>query len=605
MAEEEGLSQEDFRKLLQTPRPGTTTTPKFKAPPPKTPRNSGAVFAKPASVRNKKKKNGEDDSKNKTTTQSNYRDRAAERRIEEQGSETTEDLLRPMEEDESLNAQQIYEQSKYLGGDLQHTHLVKGLDYTLLNKVRRQLQEKKKVNMDDDDDNDQPMATTDEQVEDELEDVLDRLDKGETFAETKDDVVGDISKLSITAKTLHDLLIPSSSSSDNAVKVHELFKPGRMAFVFPLATVKGGYQVGKYKQPKLEYTGDPFAMPTAVIRSKADLSDKQLQQQQKQSKHSSGWSDDALQESNLIISKIAQVMQRSQSTSTTNINETNTTTTTVSNKKSAASATKLAPSNDAKDDDDNSDDEIFLFGDVGTDYTLDESIIEKNKKKDQQETSSISKTNYFMDEEADGGNQNETMEHEVETPSKFSDIKSTSTTTQYGNMIENDRMDKKRKYNHLMDPTLEEGIDADSQDMDMFGLSTSALPTSFEDRQRMYVLDDDEEDDDENGKRPDGRKKSGVDDDDDDKPTTTLLIDQGTHKNKKAQLSRWDFDDEEQWQHYKSTIEIQPKSAAQFGVKMGDGRKRNKERRLMSDKQKLNREYQQVKNIMDKKYGKN
>jgi hypothetical protein len=30
------------------------------------------------------------------------------------------------------------EQSKYLGGDVEHTHLVKGLDYTLLNKIRRE-----------------------------------------------------------------------------------------------------------------------------------------------------------------------------------------------------------------------------------------------------------------------------------------------------------------------------------------------------------------------------------------------------------------------------------------------------------------------------------
>lgn len=28
------------------------------------------------------------------------------------------------------------EESKYLGGDIEHTHLVKGLDYSLLNKVR-------------------------------------------------------------------------------------------------------------------------------------------------------------------------------------------------------------------------------------------------------------------------------------------------------------------------------------------------------------------------------------------------------------------------------------------------------------------------------------
>ena len=30
---------------------------------------------------------------------------------------------------------QEYERSKYLGGDLEHTHLVKGLDYALLERV--------------------------------------------------------------------------------------------------------------------------------------------------------------------------------------------------------------------------------------------------------------------------------------------------------------------------------------------------------------------------------------------------------------------------------------------------------------------------------------
>merc|ERR1719183_1997244 len=31
------------------------------------------------------------------------------------------------------------EQSKYLGGDVEHTHLVKGLDFALLGKVRNEL----------------------------------------------------------------------------------------------------------------------------------------------------------------------------------------------------------------------------------------------------------------------------------------------------------------------------------------------------------------------------------------------------------------------------------------------------------------------------------
>ncbi|CAM8978542.1 unnamed protein product [Rhodiola kirilowii] len=34
------------------------------------------------------------------------------------------------------------ENSKYLGGDLEHTHLVKGLDYALLHKVRSEIDKK-------------------------------------------------------------------------------------------------------------------------------------------------------------------------------------------------------------------------------------------------------------------------------------------------------------------------------------------------------------------------------------------------------------------------------------------------------------------------------
>ena len=31
----------------------------------------------------------------------------------------------------------VIQESKYLGGDMEHTHLVKGLDYALLEKVRQ------------------------------------------------------------------------------------------------------------------------------------------------------------------------------------------------------------------------------------------------------------------------------------------------------------------------------------------------------------------------------------------------------------------------------------------------------------------------------------
>ncbi|GMF15978.1 unnamed protein product [Phytophthora fragariaefolia] len=59
-----------------------------------------------------------------------YRDRAAERRRGETG-----DMI-DAEEFKHFNA----DQSKFLGGDMEHTHLVKGLDYALLAQLKREKQ---------------------------------------------------------------------------------------------------------------------------------------------------------------------------------------------------------------------------------------------------------------------------------------------------------------------------------------------------------------------------------------------------------------------------------------------------------------------------------
>ena len=41
----------------------------------------------------------------------------------------------PSGENYAERRKQIIQESKYLGGDMEHTHLVKGLDYALLDKV--------------------------------------------------------------------------------------------------------------------------------------------------------------------------------------------------------------------------------------------------------------------------------------------------------------------------------------------------------------------------------------------------------------------------------------------------------------------------------------
>lgn len=39
---------------------------------------------------------------------------------------------------------QLIQESKFLGGDMEHTHLVKGLDFALLQKVRAEIASKEK-----------------------------------------------------------------------------------------------------------------------------------------------------------------------------------------------------------------------------------------------------------------------------------------------------------------------------------------------------------------------------------------------------------------------------------------------------------------------------
>ncbi|EJW82150.1 hypothetical protein WUBG_06943 [Wuchereria bancrofti] len=80
----------------------------------------------------------------------NYRDRAEERRKGVGKDDTIDDLHAnnayravPGDVRATVDAaqrrKQAIQESKYLGGDMEHTHLVKGLDYSLLHKVRSEI----------------------------------------------------------------------------------------------------------------------------------------------------------------------------------------------------------------------------------------------------------------------------------------------------------------------------------------------------------------------------------------------------------------------------------------------------------------------------------
>ena len=123
---------DEFRKLLEDARNAPEKKPDESGPKPAAANAGGAKkkslgskkFQQLMERKAREKEQGDE---------GQYRDRADERRKDKN------------EEPESEVAAAVsvdIEMSKYLGGDLEHTHLVKGLDFALLNKVRGELEQK-------------------------------------------------------------------------------------------------------------------------------------------------------------------------------------------------------------------------------------------------------------------------------------------------------------------------------------------------------------------------------------------------------------------------------------------------------------------------------
>lgn len=167
--QKQNLSNEDFRKLIMTPSASQiSSTPAFGARFSSKGHHSASVrghrhqvivtdeFKKPEAVasqadkKSSKKKfyqqKKENDEENVLAElMKKYRDRAKERRentdeadqISTMGYNAVGNMS---SEDAAERRKQLIEESKYLGGDMEHTHLVKGLDYALLNKVKAEIE---------------------------------------------------------------------------------------------------------------------------------------------------------------------------------------------------------------------------------------------------------------------------------------------------------------------------------------------------------------------------------------------------------------------------------------------------------------------------------
>jgi IK cytokine len=199
MVDERPLTNADFRQLLLTPRPGASCGA---GPPRGRSRQQTRRSAQSVMEQNQNSQ--------KTVSDATYRDRALERRkgmLINDGEGLTETEIAAMQ---SLS----YEESKLLGGDLGHTHLVKGLDYALLDRIRQEQQRKEATKV-----------TNLERVEESTK----GLQPG------KDDDRHSPSKQqrfsTHVAKSLYQYFDVSHASHGSLA---ELFKPRRYAFIYDL-----------------------------------------------------------------------------------------------------------------------------------------------------------------------------------------------------------------------------------------------------------------------------------------------------------------------------------------------------------------------------------
>ncbi|BFF89849.1 protein Red [Drosophila madeirensis] len=521
------LTNDDFRKLLATPR----------APPPGSSTGSAggslatATFATPSAAGDKKKTQSSSERNDLRRKKKNfyaalkkqedvkllelsekYRDRARERRDNANPDYTTAStpghggstnayraVAPDMKSgiDAAERRRRIIQESKFLGGDIQHTHLVKGLDYALLQKVRSELHSK-------------------ETEEEEIAAALAREKLAEAAAaaeqlEAERRESEDINAINGSlARNIYNLVQARRSKE---VPRNELFAPGRMAYVIDLDDELGETDI-----------------PTTLKRSKFEVP-------------ASREDIATLTTNDIVINKLSQILSYLRAGGRNKKNkkrdkdkplfyekeiESVRTQPGISSAAGAGAGSNpkggkpAAPLGDS------------IYDDVGDYQPGGKSRGDRNARPGGADAASKpapGQNSYFGDAPP------ETVEPVITSippPPKISK----AMASRFANEPEG--------YAECY-PGLEEMNDA-------------------------------------------------IDDSDDEVDYTKMDL-----GNKKGPIGRWDFDTQEEYSDYMSTKEALPKAAFQYGVKMQDGRKTRKNKTEKNEKAELDREWQKIQTIIQKR----
>ncbi|KAL7670802.1 hypothetical protein ACOME3_005725 [Neoechinorhynchus agilis] len=271
------LTNDDFRRYISTPRPASIVRDASKP--------SLSIERRPRKPRYAKVKDLIEKDRNPVRRQNGdaflvngvlahlsrkYRDRAKERR-----ENTKRDLDNPqitaisLEEsyrtvaapgikpilDPAIRRRKIIEESKYLGGDISHTHLVKGLDYALLKKIRAEIAEHNEE--------------------------LDAVNSDEEVEETKDN---DEPKSEL-AKNIVNLISSTRTresyySNSWRHRPNNVFSSGRLSYLVDLGKRSASlFEVLSNERSSHFPKHSLFEIPTSLVKGKADFVDNEVNAQ--------------------------------------------------------------------------------------------------------------------------------------------------------------------------------------------------------------------------------------------------------------------------------------------------------------------------------------
>ncbi|XP_050409914.1 protein Red [Patella vulgata] len=596
------LTNDDFRKMMMTPKVSrlggsyTSTTHETSA----ADRSTDAIDDEDdAATRRKKKKNyyaklKKEEEDRKKELASKYRDRALERRhgsnndyAETEIVSTTADYraVAPdakAEENYAERRKQMIQESKYLGGDMEHTHLVKGLDYALLEKVRAEISYKE---------------LEEEEV---MEAVVSKKDE-EHPEKPEPDPEEQIQFKTKMARNVYRIVFKNKLPERN-----ELFLPRRMAYVVDLE--------------------DEFAdsdVPTTFIRSKADCPTLEA--------------STTLTTNDIVINKLTQILSYLRQGRRDNKK--------LKKKDKGKLKDDDKPRGKTTGADDGIYDDIGQYQpslnkikdkkegrdrehDRGERDYRDREDRDRDRKRDRDRRDRGDRVRDERDNRDNRDRENRDRRDRDRDRDRGRDGRDRERDREMGrdrDRSNRDRPDRNREKDRdreprdrepreVRKPYFEKPVEED-EDQQKQTQSARELVQSINEKYKSYGGMEDEKS--KGGKESDDRikklkAKTEIDSyaecypglmesydafDDSDEDADYTKMDQG---NKKGPVGRWDFDTQEEYSSYMSNKEAMPKAAFQYGVKMADGR-RTRRTGPKDEKTKLDRELQQIQRIIDKR----